>query len=254
MTLAKKVAFVTGGSSGLGRAIVTALVHAGAAVAFTYRANAAGARALVDELSPAGTVAGLHGDVTAEADVARCIAEAVARFGGLDILVNNAGIIRDNLVLRMRPEDWQAVVETNLTGAERCCRYAVPHLVARGGGRIINIVSIAGVVGSPGQANYAAAKAGVIGLTEVLARDLAPQGVTVNAVAPGTIDAGIVTGLSEEARRRLLAVIPMGRMGTAEEVAALVLFLAGPHAAFITGQTIAIDGGTTAPLSWSPST
>ncbi len=248
MTLASKVALVTGGSSGLGRAIVTALIRAGAAVAFTYRANAAGAQALVAELSPAGAVVALHGDVTAEADVVRSITETVAQFGRLDILVNNAGIIRDNLVVRMRPEDWQAVIETNLVGAVRCCRHALPHLVATGGGRIINIASVAGVVGSPGQANYSAAKAGLVGLTEALARELAPQGVTVNAVAPGTIDAGIVTGLSEEARQRLLAVIPMGRMGTAEEVAALVVFLAGPQAGFITGQTIAIDGGTTVPV------
>lgn len=247
MTLGTRVALVTGGSSGLGRAIVTALAHAGVAVAFTYRANAASAQSLVDELSPARSLIALPGSVDSEADVARFIAEAVARFGRLDILVNNAGIIRDSLVLRMRPEDWQAVIETDLTGALRCCRHAIPHLLAAGGGRIINIASVAGVVGSAGQANYSAAKAGLIGLTEALARELAPRGVTVNAVAPGTIDAGIVAGLPEEARRRLLAMIPMGRMGTAEEVAALVVFLAGPQAGFITGQTIAIDGGVTIP-------
>ena len=249
MTLAKQVALVTGGSSGLGRAIVTALARAGAAVAFTYRANAAAAQALVEELSPAGTLVAWQGNVDSEADVARFIAETVARFGRLDILVNNAGIIRDSLVLRMRPEDWQAVIETDLIGAVRCCRHAVPHLVARGGGRIINIASVAGVVGSPGQANYSAAKAGLIGLTEALARELAPHGVTVNAVAPGAIDSGVVAGLPEEARRRLLAVIPMGRMGTAEEIAALVVFLAGPQAGFITGQTIVVDGGVMIPAS-----
>jgi 3-oxoacyl-[acyl-carrier protein] reductase len=246
VTLASKVALVTGGSSGLGRAIVTALVHAGAAVLFTYRTNADAARALVEELSP-GTAVALLGDVGSETDVARVIEEAVTRFGRLDILVNNAGIIRDNLVLRMRAEDWQAVLETDLTGAARCCRLAVSHLVAGGGGRIINIASVAGVVGSAGQANYSAAKAGLIGLTEALARELAPQGVTVNAVAPGSIDAGIVAGLPEEARRRLRVMIPMGRMGTAEEVAALVVFLAGPQAGYITGQTIIVDGGATIP-------
>ncbi|OFX15543.1 MAG: hypothetical protein A2V59_05315 [Armatimonadetes bacterium RBG_19FT_COMBO_69_19] len=249
MTLAEQVALVTGGSSGLGRAIVTALARAGAAVAFTYRANAAAAQALVEELSPAGTLVAWQGNVDSEADVARFIAETVARFGRLGILVNNAGIIRDSLVLRMRPEDWQAVIETDLIGAVRCCRHAVPHLVARGGGRIINIASVAGVVGSPGQANYSAAKAGLIGLTEALARELAPHGVTVNAVAPGAIDSGVVAGLPEEARRRLLAVIPMGRMGTAEEIAALVVFLAGPQAGFITGQTIVVDGGVMIPAS-----
>jgi len=248
VTLAARVALVTGGSSGIGRAIVAALVRAGAAVVFTYRANAAGARALVDTLAPAGRVVAVQGDVVSEADVARWVAETVGRFGRLDILVNNAGIVRDRLVLRMSPEDWQAVIETNLAGAARCCRHAAPHLAASGGGRIITIASVAGVVGSAGQANYSAAKAGVIGLTEALARALAPQGVTVNAVAPGAIDAGIVAGLPDEARRRLLAAIPMGRMGTAEEVAALVVFLAGPQAGFITGQTIIIDGGATIPV------
>ena len=135
--------------------------------------------------------------------------------------------------------------DTNLSGAVRCCRHAVPHLLRSDRGRIINITSIAGIAGSGGQANYSAAKAGMIGLTEVLARELAPQGVTVNAVAPGAIDAGIVAAMPEDLRRKLLEVIPMGRMGTAEEVAALVVFLASREAGYITGQTIAVDGGTT---------
>ncbi len=247
MTLASKVALVTGGSSGIGRAVAVALARAGASVAVTYRSNAAGAQALVDELSGTAAVATFQGDVDADADVARFVAATVARFGRLDILVNNAGIIRDALALRMGPDDWASVIETNLTGAVRCCRHAVPHLMA-GGGRIINITSVAGVVGAPGQTNYSAAKAGLIGLTHVLARELAPHGVTVNAVAPGAIDAGIVAELPGEARRRLLAVIPMGRMGTAEEVAELVAYLAAPQAGFITGQTIIIDGGATIPF------
>jgi len=246
VTLASKVALVTGGSSGLGRAIVTALARAGAAVAFTYRANAAAAQALVEELSPAGTLVAWQGNVDSEADVARFIAETVARFGRLDILVNNAGIIRDSLLLRMRPEDWQAVIETDLIGAVRCCRHALPHLFTSAAGRIINVASIAGITGSPGQANYSAAKAALIGLTEVLAHELAPRGITANTVAPGTIDAGIVAGLSEDLRRRLIETVPLGRMGTAEEVAALVVFLAGAEASYITGQTIAVDGGTSA--------
>ncbi|MBI3997682.1 MAG: 3-oxoacyl-ACP reductase FabG [Armatimonadetes bacterium] len=244
MTLASRVALVTGGSSGLGRAVVVALARSGATVAFTYRSNAAGAQVLVEELAGRPLVA-LQGDVDAEPDVARFVGETVARFGRLDILVNNAGIIRDTLVLRMNPGDWQAVIETNLTGAIRVCRHAVPHLAASDQGRIINVASIAGVAGSAGQANYSAAKAGLIGLTEVLAVELAPRGVTVNAVAPGAIDAGIVAGLPDEARRRLISVIPMGRMGTPEEVAGVVTFLASPAAGFITGQTIIIDGGVT---------
>ena len=245
MTLESRIALVTGGSSGLGRAMVAALTRAGARVAFTYRSNAAGAQAVVAELSPPAEVVALQGDVSIEADMARIVADVIARFGGLDILVNNAGITRDALVLRMHAEDWQAVLDTNLTGAVRCCRHALPHLLGSTAGRIINIASIAGILGSAGQVNYSAAKAGLIGLTEVLARELAPRGITVNAVAPGVIDAGIVAGMPEEARRRLVAAVPMGRMGTAEEVAALVVFLASREAGYITGQTIAVDGGTT---------
>lgn len=247
MTLASKVALITGGSSGIGRAVAVALARAGAAVAFTYRSNAAGAQALVDELSARTAVAAFQGNVDSEADVARFIDGAVSRLGRLDILVNNAGIIRDALVLRMHPTDWTSVIETNLTGAVRCCRLGVPHLMAAGGGRIINVTSVAGVVGGPGQANYSAAKAGLIGLTVALGRELAPHGITVNAVAPGAIDAGIVAELPEDARARLRALIPIGRMGTADEVADLVAYLAGPQAGFITGQTIVIDGGATIP-------
>ncbi len=225
--------------------MVIALIRAGFRVVFTYRSNAAGAQALVQELAGTGEALPLQGDVGSDADVARVIADAVARFGRLDILVNNAGITRDTLVLRMSPEDWQAVIDTNLSGAVRCCRHALPHLLSSGSGRIINIASIAGIAGSAGQANYSAAKAGLIGLTHVLARELAHLGVTVNTVAPGAIDAGIVAELPEEMRKRLIEVIPMGRMGTAEEVASLVVYLAGRDAAYITGQTIAVDGGTT---------
>ncbi|MGH2405691.1 MAG: 3-oxoacyl-ACP reductase family protein [bacterium] len=245
MTLEPRVALVTGGSSGLGRAMVAALAGAGAGVAFTYRNNAAGAQSLAGA-HPAGTVIALRGDVTSDADVARVVSETVARFGRLDILVNNAGITRDGLALRMSPEDWQAVIDTNLTGAVRFCRHALPYLLASEAGRVINIASVAGIVGNAGQANYSTAKAALIGLTQVLARELASKGVTVNAVAPGAIDAGIVAGMPEEQRKRLVAAIPMRRMGSAEEVAALVVFLAGPLAGYITGQTITIDGGTTA--------
>jgi len=218
-------------------------------VAFTYRSNAAGADTVVAELSPPAELVALQGDVRDDTDVVRVVKDTVGRFGGLDILVNNAGITRDVLVLRMQPEDWHAVLETNLAGTVRCCRHALPHLLASTAGRIINIVSIAGIAGSAGQVNYSAAKAGVIGLTAGLARELAPRGITVNAVAPGAIDAGIVAGMPEPARRRLVDAIPMGRMGTAEEIAALVVFLAGGDASYITGQTIAVDGGTTAALT-----
>jgi 3-oxoacyl-[acyl-carrier protein] reductase len=245
INLASQVAFVTGGSSGIGRAVVRALARAGAAVAFTYRTNAAGAEAVVAELAGVAPILAVQGDVGAEPDVARAIAATVERLGRPTIVVNNAGIIRDTLALRMTPEDWRAVLDVNLSGALRVCRHAVPHLVAAGRGRIINVASIAGIVGSPGQANYSAAKAGLIGLTEVLALELAPYGITVNTVAPGAIDAGIVATLPEEQRRRLIGAIPLGRMGSAAEVAAAVAFLASPEAAFITGQTLVVDGGAT---------
>jgi 3-oxoacyl-[acyl-carrier protein] reductase len=241
VTLASKVALVTGGASGLGRAIALALARAGARVAFTYRSNPEGARSLTDELAQWTPSVALEGDVNSEADVARWATETLARLGPLDILVNNAGIIRDGLVLRMSPGDWEAVIDTDLSGAVRVCRHLVPHL--SDGGRVVNVASVAGVAGSAGQANYSAAKAGLIGLTEVLARELAGRGITVNAVAPGAIDAGIVAGLPDEQRRRLVGAIPMGRMGTAEEVADLVVFLAGDGAGYITGQTIVVDGG-----------
>jgi 3-oxoacyl-[acyl-carrier protein] reductase len=246
VTLESRVALVTGGSSGLGRAMVVAFADAGARVAFTFRSNPAGAESLVAELTARAQVLAVRGDVRSDADVARIVAETVARFGGLDILINNAGITRDTLAMRMSPEDWQSVIDTNLGGAVRCCRHALPHLLQSRAGRVINMSSIAGIVGSAGQANYSAAKAGVIGLTEVLSRDLAPRGITVNTIAPGAIDAGIVAGLPEEQRRRLIDVIPMRRMGAAEEVAALAVFLAGDLAGYITGQTIAVDGGTSA--------
>jgi 3-oxoacyl-[acyl-carrier protein] reductase len=249
VTLDSRIALVTGGSSGLGRAIVVGLAGAGVRVAFTYRSNAAAAEAMVADLSRTAELMALQGDVRDEGDMARVINDTIGRFGGLDILVNNAGITRDTLVLRMQSEDWHAVLDTNLTGTVRCCRLALPHLLASKAGRIINIVSIAGLAGSAGQANYSAAKAGVIGLTAGLARELAPNGTTVNAVAPGAIDAGIVAGMPESARQRLVEAIPMGRMGTAEEVAALVVFLASVEAGYITGQTIAIDGGTTAAVT-----
>ena len=228
--------------------MVAALAWGGARVAFTYRSNAAGAQAVAAELPPPAEVVALQGDVGVEADVARIVAAVVARFGGLDILVNNAGITRDALLLRMRPEDWQTVLDTNLTGAVRCCRQALPHLLASKAGRIINIASIAGIVGSAGQVNYSAAKAGLIGLTEVLARELAPSGITVNAVAPGYVVTEMTAHIEESRTGEALKRIPVGRAGSGDDIATAVAFFASEAAAYVTGQVLNVDGGLTVAL------
>ncbi len=244
MRLTGKTALVTGGSRGIGATIAHSLAEEGAAVGLCARhleAAATVAKAIEDRGGQALAVAA---DVGCTADADRVVTACLDRFGRLDILVNNAGIARDGLIVRMKDEDWDQVLTVNLAGAFRCARAALrPMLKQKQGGRIINISSVVGSMGNVGQANYVAAKAGLIGLTKALAREVASRGITVNAVAPGFIDTEMTAGLPEPVKQTHLASIPLGRFGTAREVAAVVVFLASEGAAYITGQVIHVNGG-----------
>ena len=244
MSLVDKVALVTGGSRGIGAAIAHSLSEAGAAVALCARHLEAAVSVAKAIEARGGRALAFEADIGRAGDADRVVAACLDRFGRLDILVNNAGITRDGLILRMKDEDWDQVLAVNLAGAFRCARAALrPILKQKEGGRIINISSVVGSMGNVGQANYVAAKAGLIGLTKALAREVASRGITVNAVSPGFIDTDMTAGLPESARQTCLAQIPLGRFGTAGEVAAVVTFLASDGAAYITGQVIHVNGG-----------
>jgi 3-oxoacyl-[acyl-carrier protein] reductase len=241
-----KVAIVTGASRGIGRATALALASEGAHVVVNYASSSAAAEAVVAEIIAMGGGNGpqaiaLQADV-AKADQVDALVEAtMAKWGQIDILVNNAGITRDGLLLRMKPEDWQAVIDLNLTGVYLCTRAISKIMLKQKSGRIINITSVAGQMGNFGQANYAAAKAGVIGFTKTVARELSSRGITVNAVAPGFIATDMTEGLQAD---EILKMIPLSRYGQPEEVAGLIQFLAAsPAAAYITGQVMNVDGG-----------
>lgn len=241
--LKDKVAVVTGASRGIGRCIALSLAAAGAKVVASAR-NAGELEQLVTEIGERGGDAlAVPGDVAITADAERLIEAAVTTFGRVDILVNNAGITRDGLLLRMKDEDWDAVLSVNLKGAFLCTRAAAKVMSKQRYGRIINISSVVGEMGNAGQANYCASKAGLLGLTKSIARELARRNVTVNALTPGFIVTEMTDALPEKAREELTVQIPLGRLGEPEDIAHAVLFLASDHAGYITGQVLGVNGG-----------
>jgi 3-oxoacyl-[acyl-carrier protein] reductase len=240
-----QVALVTGASRGIGAAIACRLARCGVRVGVNYQTNNEAAQQVVEIISGRGGEAmPVAADVGQEPAARAAVEQVIERWGQVNILVNNAGITRDRLLVRMTLEDWDQVLDIDLRGAFLFTKYVMPHLIRQRQGRIINISSVVGVGGNPGQANYAAAKAGLIGFTKAVAREVASRNITVNALAPGFIDTGgMVNQLSEEARQQILSRIPLGRFGTGEEVAEAVAFLCSRGAGYITGQVLTIDGG-----------
>jgi 3-oxoacyl-[acyl-carrier protein] reductase len=243
-TLAERVALVTGGSRGIGQAIAIELARAGAAVALSYRSGAEGAAHTVKQIEEQGGKAlAVECDVASLESVERALAQVGEALGPVAIAVNNAGVTHDQLILRMKPEDFDQVIATNLRGTWNLCRSVARPMVRARWGRIINLSSVVAQMGNPGQSNYAASKGGIEALTRSLAQELGSRNITVNAVAPGFIATQMTEDLGEEARQGLLARIPLGRLGSVEDVAHAVRFLAGDDAAYLTGQIIHVNGG-----------
>jgi 3-oxoacyl-[acyl-carrier protein] reductase len=241
--LKDKVAIVTGASRGIGRAIALKMADCGAKVVVSARSTEA-LESLVNEICQKGGEAlSVPSDISSSADVERLFDAAVEAFGRVDILVNNAGITRDNLLVRMKDADWDAVLDTNLKGAFLCSRAAAKIMSKQRVGRMINISSVVGEMGNAGQANYCASKAGLIGLTKSVARELSKRNVTVNAVTPGFIVTEMTEGLNDKVKENLLEQIPLGRFGEADDIVSAVLFLASDQAAYITGQVLGVNGG-----------
>ncbi len=239
-----RVALVTGGSRGIGRSIALALGAAGHRVAVNYARRADAAEEVVAEIADAGGEAVAVGaDVSDPEAVEKMFGQVNAELGGVEILVNNAGITRDNLLLRMSLEEWETVLDTNLRSAFLCTKTAVRQMLRSKWGRIVSIASVAGVSGNPGQANYAASKAGLIGFTKTVAKEVGARGITANVVAPGFISTDMTGALSDEVKKASLGAISLGRFGEAAEVAAAVAFLVSEEAGYITGQVIGVDGG-----------
>jgi len=241
--LSDKVAVVTGASRGIGRCIALALAAQGAKVVASAR-NAEALDNLVEEIKrQGGEATAVVGDVAVDTDASRLIDQAAATYGHLDILVNNAGITRDGLLLRMKNEDWDAVLDTNLKGAFLCIRAAAKVMSKQRSGRIINISSVVGEMGNAGQANYCASKAGLLGLTKSVARELARRNVTVNAITPGFIVTDMTDDMTDKARQAMTEQIPLGRLGEVDDIASAVIFLASDQSSYITGQVLGINGG-----------
>jgi len=244
MNLVGKKALVTGASRGIGRAIALELAKQGADVAVNYAGSEAKALEVVDEIKSLGREAfAVQCDVSNSESVTNMVKETIEQFGRLDILVNNAGITKDNLLMRMKEEEWDNVININLKGVFLCTKAVTRQMMKQRSGRIINISSIVGVSGNAGQANYVAAKAGVIGLTKTSAKELASRGITVNAIAPGFITTEMTDKLSEDIQNEMLKLIPLAQFGEAGDIANTVVFLASDNSRYITGQTIHVDGG-----------
>jgi len=244
MNLSGKTAIVTGGSRGIGRSIALKLAEKGANVVVNYTNNASKAQEVVDEVKKMGVEAlALKADVSSEDDVKALVKEVSKHFDTIDILVNNAGITRDTLVIRMKDEDWDKVMDINLKGTYLMYEADWKKMMKQRSGKIVNITSVVGIMGNAGQANYAASKAGVIGFTKSIAKEFAPRGINVNAVAPGFIQTDMTDKLPEEVKENYAASIPLGRLGSPEDVANIVAFLCSEEADYLTGQVINVDGG-----------
>ena len=239
-----QVALVTGGGRGIGRAIAVRLAKGGAKVAIAYRANDAAAEETAELVRDVGAGGELFkGDVASPEDVEALVKGVDETFGPVEILVNNAGTTQDNIMLRMKDAEFDEVLRTNLKGTYLCTRAVLRRMVRARWGRIVNISSVVGLLGNAGQANYAASKAGIIGFTKSVAREVAGRGITVNAVAPGYVKTELTGSLSENIKGQIMGQVPMGRFGKPQEIAEVVAFLAGDGAAYVTGQTISVDGG-----------
>lgn len=243
-SLKGKTAVVTGASRGIGKAVALKLAELGANIVINYRSSSNSVEDLIKEIESKGSKAiAVQGDVSVFLEAENIIKKTVEAFGSLDILVNNAGITKDGLIMRMKEEDFDKVIEVNLKGAFNCIRHAAPIMIKQKGGKIINMSSVVGVSGNAGQINYSAAKAGIIGMTKSAARELASRGINVNAVAPGFIKTDMTEVLSDKVKESTINSVPLKRFGTAQDVANLVAFLASPSSDYITGQVINVDGG-----------